>query len=54
MFFKNIVQNIASLSKKWGVFVLKSGLKILIRAPEVPFLVSPKTPNMGHFGCFGY
>ena len=27
-----------------GVFVLKSGLRILIRAPEVPFLVPPKTP----------
>ena len=27
-----------------GVFVLKSGLRILIRAPEVPFLVPPKRP----------
>ena len=26
-----------------GVFVLKSGLRILIRAPEVPFLVPPMT-----------
>ena len=25
-----------------GVFVLKSGLRILIRAPEVPFSVPPK------------
>ena len=31
-----------------GVFVLKSGLRILIRAPQVPFLVPPKTPKMGH------
>ena len=29
-----------------GVFVLKSGLRILIREPEVPFLVPPKTPKM--------
>ena len=36
-----------------GVFVLKSGLKILIRAHEVLFLVAPKTPEMGHFGCLG-
>ena len=36
-----------------GVFVLKSGLRIFIRAPEVPFLVSPKTPKMTHFGRFG-
>ena len=35
-----------------GVFVLKSGLRILIRAPEVPFSVPPITPKMGHFGCF--
>ena len=34
-----------------GVFVLKSGLRILIWAPQVPFLV-PKTPKTGHFGCF--
>ena len=27
-----------------GVFVLKSGLRILIRAPQVPFLVPPKRP----------
>ena len=33
-----------------GVFVLRSGLWILIRAPEVPFLVPPKTPKMGVFG----
>ena len=31
---------------------MKSGLRILIRAPEVPFSVPPKTPKMGHFGCF--
>ena len=34
-----------------GVFVLKSGLRILIRAPEVPFSVppkKPKTPKMTH------
>ena len=36
-----------------GEFVLKSGLRILIREPEVPFLVPPKTLKMGHFGCFG-
>ena len=33
-----------------GVFVLRSGLWILIWAPEVPFLVPPKTPKMGVFG----
>ena len=27
-----------------GVFALKSGLRILIRAPQVPFLVPPKRP----------
>ena len=36
-----------------GVFVLKSGLRILIRAPQVPFLVPPKTPILGVFGYFG-
>ena len=36
-----------------GVFVLKSGLRILIRAPQVPFSVPPKTPKMGVFGYFG-
>ena len=36
-----------------GVFVLKSGLIILIRAPQVPFLVPPKTPILGVFGYFG-
>ena len=35
-----------------GVFVLKSGLRILIRAPQVPFLVPPKTPKMTHFFFF--
>ena len=35
-----------------GVFALKSGLRILIRAPEVPFSVPPKTPKMGHLGVF--
>ena len=28
-----------------GVFVLKSGLRILIRAPQVPFSVPPKRPK---------
>ena len=35
---------------------MKSDLRILIRAPEVPFLVppkQPKTPKMTHFGRFG-
>ena len=36
-----------------GVFVLKSGLRILIRAPQVPYLVPPKTPILGVFGYFG-
>ena len=36
-----------------GPFVLKSGLRILIRAPQVPFLVPPKTPILGVFGYFG-
>ena len=36
-----------------GVFVLKSGLRILIWAPQVPFSVPPKTPKMGVFGYFG-
>ena len=36
-----------------GVFVLKSGLRILIRAPQVPFLVPPKTPILGVLGYFG-
>ena len=36
-----------------GVFVLKSGLRILNPAPEVLFSVPPKTPKMGHFGRFG-
>ena len=31
-----------------GVVVLKSGLRILIRAPQVPFLVPPKMPKIGH------
>ena len=28
-----------------GVFVLKSGLRILIQAPQVPFSVPPKRPK---------
>ena len=36
-----------------GVFALKSGLRTLIRAPEVPFSVPPKMPKMGVFGYFG-
>ena len=35
-----------------GVFVLKSGLRILIRAPEVPLSVLPKTAKMGVFAYF--
>ena len=35
-----------------GVFVLKSGLRILIQAPEVPFSVPPKTPQIGSFWLF--
>ena len=35
-----------------GVVVLKSGHRILIRAPQVPFLVPPKTPILGVFGYF--
>ena len=35
-----------------GVFALKSVLKILIWAPEVPFSVPPKTPKMGVLGHF--
>merc|ERR1719474_1333800 len=36
-----------------GVFALKSGLRTLIRAPEVPPSAPPKTPKMGVFGYFG-
>ena len=36
-----------------GVFVLKSGLRILIWAPQMPFSVPPKTPKMGVLGYFG-
>ena len=36
-----------------GVFVLKSGLRISIWAPQVPFSVPPKTPKMGVFGYTG-
>ena len=32
------------------VWISKSGLGILIRALEVPFLVPPKTAKMGRFG----
>ena len=31
---------------------MKSGLRILIWPPQVPFSVPPKKPKMGHFGCF--
>ena len=34
------------------VKVYKSGLRILIRAPEVPFLVPPKWLKLGHFSQF--
>ena len=30
--------------------ICKSGLRILIGAPQVPFSVPPKTPKMGAFG----
>ena len=36
-----------------GVFVLKSGLRILIRAPEVPFSVPPKYPKTPILGVLG-
>ena len=35
-----------------GVLILESGLRILIWLPQVPFLVPPKKPKMGLFGCF--
>ena len=34
------------------VLVYKSGLRILIRAPKVPFLVPPKWLKSGHFSQF--
>ena len=37
-----------------GVFVLKSGLRILIRAIEVPFLGPPKRQKWVILGVFGY
>ena len=37
-----------------GVFVLKSGLRILIRAPEVPFSLPPGKVIFGHFIFFGH
>ena len=37
-----------------GVFVLKSGLRILIRALEVPFLGPPKCQKWVILGVFGY
>ena len=36
-----------------GVFVLKSGLRILIQAPEVPFSVRPKRPKCSISGVSG-
>ena len=33
-----------------GVFVMKSGLRILIWAPEVPFSAPPKTPIWSFWG----
>ena len=33
-----------------GVFVLKSGLRVLIRAPQVPFSVPPKEPKTTKMG----
>merc|ERR1719150_947232 len=36
-----------------GVFVLKSGPRILIRAPEVPFSVPPKYPKTPILGVLG-
>ena len=36
-----------------GVFVLKSGLSILIRAPEEPFSVPPKYPKKTILGVLG-
>ena len=35
------------------VFVLKSGLRIFIRAPQVPFSVPPKKPKWPIFGVLG-
>ena len=34
-----------------GVFVLRSGLRILIRVPQVPFSVPPKTPSQWASYC---
>ena len=36
-----------------GVFVLKSGLRILIRAPQVPFIGTPKIAKNTQNGRFG-
>merc|ERR1712016_422592 len=36
-----------------GIFVLKSGLRILIWAPEVPFLVPPKRPKWVFLAILG-
>ena len=36
-----------------GVFVLKSGLRILIWAPEVPFSVPPKRPKWVFLAILG-
>ena len=36
-----------------GVFVLKSDLRVLIWAPQVPFLVPPKYPKKNHLDPLG-
>ena len=51
--YQNDYEKCTKVGVLGGVFVLKSGLRFLIRAPEVPFSVPPKTPKMGVFGYFG-
>ena len=46
-----MVPKVSKIGVLGGVFVMKSGLRIMIRAPEVPFSVH-QTPKMGHFGRF--
>ena len=54
---ENITTKIHNLSNGFlavrGVFVLKSGLRILIRAPEVPFSVPPKSQNVPFWAFWG-
>ena len=53
-YIEKIVPKVSKRGFPGGEFVLKSGLRILIRATQVPYSVPPKMPKWVILGGFGY